>query len=161
VAVATADVAAAEATVAQARRDLELAEVRAPRAGTILDIAVREGEKAPADGLLRLGETEQMEAAVEVFQSMAPRVDVGQKVSIVSEVLGKTALSGTVSHVGTLVGRQSVTADDPAANTDARIVEVVVQLDRSSSGRAARFVGLEVVARIEAPTSATEIGGRL
>jgi HlyD family secretion protein len=161
VAVAKADIAAAEAAVAQARRDLELARVRAPRAGTILDLAVREGEKAPPDGLLRLGNIERMEAAVEVFQSMVPRVRVGQGVAIVSEVLGETPLTGTVSHIGMLVGRQSVTADDPTANTDARVIEVIVQLDSPSSARAARYVGLEVVARIEVPTSNPVIVGLL
>jgi HlyD family secretion protein len=73
---------------------------------------------------------------------------VGQEVSIRSAVLGDTPLRGTVTRVGTLVGRQSVTADDPAANTDARIIEVIVALDDASSPSAARFVGLEVVGRI-------------
>lgn len=159
VAVALADVAAAEAAVAQATDDLELARVRAPRAGKVLDVAVREGEKAPPDGLLRLGDVERMEAALEVFQASAPRVEVEQRVSIVSDVLGETPLYGTVTRVGTLVGRQSVTADDPAANTDARVVQVIVRLDEPSSERAARFVGLEIVARIEVPASVTGNGG--
>jgi HlyD family secretion protein len=153
IAVAEADVESAEAAFAQAERDLDLARVHAPRAGTILDIAVREGEKVPTDGLLQLGNVEHMEAELEVFQSMAPRVSVGQRVAITSEVLGDEALTGTVSRVGLLVGRQSVTADDPAANTDARVVPVVVRLDGPSSERASRFVGLEVVGRIEVPAS--------
>ena len=153
VAVARADVESAEAAVAQAERDLDLARVYAPRAGVILDVAVREGEKVPPDGLLRLGNVEHMEAELEVFQSMAPRVGVGQRVSISSEVLGEEPLSGTVSRVGQLVGRQSVTADDPAANTDARVVSIIVQLDSPSSARAARFVGLEVIGRIAVPAA--------
>lgn len=68
--------------------------------------------------------------------------------TVTSEVLGEEPLTGVVSRVGTLVGRQSVTADDPAANTDARVIEVLVELDPQSSARAARFVNLEVVARI-------------
>jgi HlyD family secretion protein len=57
-------------------------------------------------------------------------------------------LTGTVSRIGTLVGRQNVTADDPAANTDARVLIVTVALDEASSTRAARYINLEVVARI-------------
>ncbi|MFB1487056.1 MULTISPECIES: efflux RND transporter periplasmic adaptor subunit [unclassified Thiocapsa] len=153
VAVARADVAAAEAEFARATRDLELARIRAPRDGRVLEIAAREGEKAPPEGLLQLGDVGRMEAALEVFESMAPRVQVGQDVKISSKVLGDTPLRGKVTRIGALVGRQSVTADDPAANTDARIVEVIVQLDDPSSARAARFVGLEVVGRIGVETS--------
>jgi HlyD family secretion protein len=79
---------------------------------------------------------------------MVPRVAVGQAVALSSGVLGDDALTGTVSRIGTLVGRQSVTADDPAANTDARVLLVTVALDEVSSARAAAYVNLEVVARI-------------
>lgn len=148
IAVAMADLAAAEAAAEQARRDLDRARVPAPRDGTIIEVAARAGERPPADGLLRMGDTAQMEAELEVFQIMAPRVAVGQPVSLVSGVLGDQPLTGTVSRISTLVGRQSVTADDPAANTDARVLKVTVALDQASSARAAAFINLEVVARI-------------
>lgn len=143
-----ADHAAAEAAVAQAREDLDRARVFAPQDGVIFDIAAQSGERPPTDGLLRMGRTASMEVELEVFQTMAPRVALGQHVTVTSEVLGEEPLTGVVSRVGTLVGRQSVTADDPAANTDARVIEVLVELDPQSSARAARFVNLEVVARI-------------
>ncbi len=95
-----------------------------------------------------MGDTARMEAELEVFQTMVPRVAVGQTVSLVSGVLGDAPLTGTVARIGTLVGRQSVTADDPAANTDARVLLVTVALDEASSARAAVYVKLEVVARI-------------
>jgi HlyD family secretion protein len=79
---------------------------------------------------------------------MVPRVALGQSVTLASGVLGDAPLTGTVARIGTRVGRQSVTADDPAANTDARILLVTVALDEDSSLRAARYVNLEVVARI-------------
>lgn len=148
IAVATADLAAAEAAAEQARRDLDRARVLAPQDGTIIEVAARAGERPPADGLLRMGDTARMEAEVEVFQTMVPRVAVGQDVSLVSGVLGDTPLAGTVARIGTLVGRQSVTAEDPAANTDARVLLVTVALDEGSSARAAAYVNLEVVARI-------------
>jgi DevC protein len=157
IAVATADLAAAEAAVEQARSDLDRARVLAPRDGTIIDVAARTGERPPADGLLQMGDTARMEAELEVFQTMVPRVAVGQDVSLVSGVLGAEPLTGTVARIGTLVGRQSVTADDPAANTDARVLLVTVALDEASSARAARYVNLEVVARISVAEGA---GGR-
>lgn len=148
IAVAMAELAAAEAAADQARRDLDRARVLAPQDGTVIEVSARAGERPPADGLLRMGNTAQMEAEVEVFQVLVPRVAVGQEVSLVSGVLGDTPLTGRVARVGTLVGRQSVTADDPAANTDARVLMVTVELDEVSSTRAAFYVNLEVVARI-------------
>lgn len=159
IAVATADLAAAEAAVEQARRDLDRARVLAPQDGAIIEVSARAGERPPADGLLRMGDTARMEAELEVFQTMVPRVAVGQSVSLVSGVLGDETLTGTVSRIGTLVGRQSVTADDPAANTDARVLLVTVALDEASSLRAASYVNLEVVARI-AVASDTPHAGR-
>jgi HlyD family secretion protein len=151
IALATADLAAAEAAVEQARRDLDRARVLAPRDGKIIEVAARAGERPPADGLLRMGDTARMEAELEVFQTMVPRVAIGQDVSLVSGVLGAEPLRGNVARIGTLVGRQSVTADDPAANTDARVLRVTVALDEASSVRAAAYVNLEVVARIAVP----------
>ena len=48
------------------------------------------------------------------------------------------------------IGRQSITSDDPAVNTDARVVDVIVKLDEESSILAGRFTNLEVIARIDA-----------
>ncbi|MBA4795793.1 MAG: efflux RND transporter periplasmic adaptor subunit [Rhizobiales bacterium] len=159
IAVATADLAAAEAAVEQARRDLDRGRVLAPQDGAIIEVSARAGERPPADGLLRMGDTARMEAELEVFQTMVPRVAVGQTVSLVSGVLGDETLTGTVSRIGTLVGRQSVTADDPAANTDARVLLVTVALDEASSLRAASYVNLEVVARIAVASDTPEEGG--
>lgn len=148
IALAEAELAAAETALRRARKDLDRARVYSPRAGTIIAVSVREGERPPPEGLLRLGETVRMEVELEVFQTMILRVALGQTVSIRSSVLGETALTGTVSRVGTLVGRQKVTAEDPAANTDARVLEVIVAIDERSSQQAARLVGLEVIGRI-------------
>mgnify|MGYP000050073800 CR=1 FL=1 len=148
IAVARADVAAAEVAAEQARRDLDRGRVLAPRDGTVIEVSARAGERPPPDGLLLMGDTARMEAEVEVFQTMVPRVALGQSVTLASGVLGDAPLTGTVARIGTRVGRQSVTADDPAANTDERVLLVRVALDEDSSMRAARYVNLEVIARI-------------
>jgi HlyD family secretion protein len=158
IALAEAELAAAETAVRQARKDLDRARVYAPRAGTVIAVSVREGERPPPEGLLRFGETVRMEAELEVFQAMVSRVAVGQSVSISSSALGETALTGKVARIGTLVGRQKVTADDPAANTDARVLEVIVAFDEPTSARAARLVGLEVIGRIHVASDAVAGG---
>ena len=88
-----------------------------------------------------------MEAELEVYQADIARVAPGQPVTLSSPALADP-LTGTVSHVGLEVERQSVITADPAANTDARIVRVTVQLDPVSSARASTLTGLEVTGRI-------------
>ena len=51
------------------------------------------------------------------------------------------------------VGRQTLTGDDPAANTDARVVRVRVALDAASSQLAAGFSNLQVLATIDVGAS--------
>jgi HlyD family secretion protein len=75
-------------------------------------------------------------------------VAVGQPVELVSSVLGRT-LQGTVDSIGLTVGRQGLISDDAAENKDARVIRVLVALDRASSAIAARFTNLEVIARID------------
>lgn len=158
VGVAEADLSSAEAALQRARSDLDRARIYAPRDGVIIDVAVREGERLPQSGPLRMGDAGRMEAELEVFQSNVRRIEIGQPVSIASDVVGDVPLLGHVARIGTIVGRQSVTDDDPAANTDARVVRVIVELDEASSARAARFAGLEVVARIAVSSGGASAG---
>lgn len=58
-------------------------------------------------------------------------------------------MQGRVERIGLTVGRQGLISDDSAANSDARVIRVLVALDADSTRVAARFVGLEAVARID------------
>lgn len=149
------DVVVAESALNAARIDLDRAvndlaksEVRAPVSGVVLDIAGAPGERPGSDGLMTLGRTDSMMAMVEVFQTEIGRIRTGQIVQLDTAPLAGP-LTGQVEHVGLLVGSQNLVSDDTAANTDARVVEVLVRLDRDSSVRAAALSNLEAVARIE------------
>lgn len=147
VAVAARKVDSAVADLNRAKRDLARGIVTAPVTGTILDIHARPGEKPGTDGILDIGNVQRMTAELEVYQSEISFVAVGQHVELSADAL-PTPLSGLVSEIGFSVERQTTVADDPAANTDARIVKVTVSLDRDSSKRAARLTNLEVAGRI-------------
>jgi hypothetical protein len=56
-----------------------------------------------------------------------------------------------------MVGQQGLVSDDTAANTDARVITVMVELDARSSAIAARFTNLEVIARIDTRAALTGI----
>ena len=149
VAVASRQVDVARAALARAREDLAKGVVVAPMAGQVLALHVRAGEKPGAAGVAALGATDRMEAELEVYQTDIARVALGQSVVLTSPALAEP-LTGAVTRIGLEVERQSILSTDPAANTDARIVRVTVELDAPSSARAAALTGLEVTGRIAA-----------
>ncbi|MCL4675775.1 MAG: HlyD family efflux transporter periplasmic adaptor subunit, partial [Pararhodobacter sp.] len=124
------------------------AEVRAPIDGTILDIHATPGQRPPNVGIMEMGDISVMMAEVEVWQDRVSAVAIGQPVELAAPALGQS-LRGTVAGIGLTVGRQGLISDDAAANSDARVIRVLVALDGPSSVLAARYVGLEAVARID------------
>lgn len=148
VVVAARNVEAAEAELARVELDLARGMVVAPIAGTILDIHATPGQRPPSAGVMEMGDITQMTAEMEVYQDRIAAVRPGQPAELVAGAIGRT-LHGTVESIGLTVGRQGLISDDVAANTDARVIRVVIVLDAPSSEIASRFTNLEVIARID------------
>lgn len=140
---ATAEIESAMATVERIRAELALAYIRAPKNGRILKINTRAGETVGNEGVVDFGETNQMYAIAEVYQSDINKVRKGQRVQVISDSLPQK-LEGTVDWVGYQVQRQNIVNADPSSNIDSRIIEVHVKLDDVSSLQAARFTNLQV-----------------
>jgi HlyD family secretion protein len=151
--VAARNLDAAQADLTRTRRDLRRAAVLAPISGVVLDVIARAGERPAAGGIMQMGDTDQMMAEVEIYQDRIVSVGEGQPVELVAVAIGQT-LQGKVQSIGLMVGRQGLLSDDTAANTDARVITVMVKLDAPSSAIAARFTNLEVIARIDTRYSA-------
>ena len=148
IAVAEANLMAANAKLTQAKIDIEKAYVRAPITGTVLDVHTNLGERPGNEGIIDLGDISQMTVEAEVYQSLVGRVSIGDHVILTADAI-EGELLGEVSAIGLEIGRQSITSDDPAANTDARVVDVIITLDPASSAKAQRLTNLQVVARID------------
>jgi HlyD family secretion protein len=156
VAVARARLTQTQASLAQAKANLDLAVVRAPQAGQVLKIHARPGELVGKDGLISLGQTQQMVAVAEVYETDLSRVRLGQPATVTSKNLAFTdVLHGRVSEVGLEIRKQDVLNTDPAAAFDARVVEVRVLLDPASSRRVAGLTNLSVLVEISQPTAQT------
>lgn len=151
--VAARNLDAAKADLARAEQDLIRSAVLAPISGVVLDSMANPGERPPSDGIMQIGDTDQMMAEVEVYQDRIANVVVGQPVELAAVAIGQT-LQGRVKSIGLTVGRQGLLSDDTAANTDARVIKVMVELDAVSSNVAARYTNLEVIARIDTRTLA-------
>ncbi|MEH2253661.1 HlyD family efflux transporter periplasmic adaptor subunit [Nostoc sp.] len=145
---AQAEIESAQATGDKIRAQLVQAYVVAPKVGRILEINTRAGETVGNEGIVALGQTDQMYAVVEVYQSDIKRVRQGQRVRVSSDSL-RNELEGRVDWIGMEVKRQNLINADPSSNIDARVVEVHVQLNKLSSQNASSFTNLQVKAVIE------------
>ncbi len=144
---AEVEVRQAQAARSKAAADLEQAYVRSPQDGTILKIYTRSGEKIAAEGIVDLGQTQNMMAIVEVYESDRQRVKLGQTVNVMAVAI-EGELKGTVQEIGQKVLRQSLTNTDATTNTDARVIEIRVALDPTSSQKVAQFTNAQITAKI-------------
>ena len=146
---AQAEVDRAIGEVKQAQADLALALVKAPISGEIIKIHTRPGEAISTDGIAEMGRTEQMMAVAEVLESDIGRVRLGQKATISSENQAFAGqIQGTVIEIGRKIGKQDVLDSDPAADVDARVVEVKIGLSPEASQRVSGLTYANVVVKI-------------
>jgi HlyD family secretion protein len=147
IAVAERNLDLARAELATARNNLSKGVVVSPISGTVIAINGRPGERPGFGGILTLGNTDQMQVELEVYQTDIKHVASGQEVVVSSPALSEE-LKGSVAFIGHEVEQQTVLSADPAANTDARVVRVTADLDPASSSLAGRLTGLEVVGHV-------------
>jgi HlyD family secretion protein len=119
-----------EAELERAKAEMELAVVHSPIAGQVLEVHARDGERVGSDGIAEIGQTQAMYAIAEVYETDVGRVKVGQRATISSPALANV-VRGTVDRIRLKIGKKDVLATDPAARTDARVVEVEILLDDS------------------------------
>jgi HlyD family secretion protein len=148
-------VAQVQAAVQSSQQNLNLAEarlertiVRAPSSGRVLRVITRAGEAIGTNGILDLGDTSQMFAVAEVYETDVGLIRPGQS-AVISSRNGAFSepLTGKVSSIGWQVFKNNVLDDDPAANADSRVVEVKIQLDDSQA--VAALTNLQVDVKID------------
>ncbi len=147
---AEAEVAKAQADYNRAKEDLKLAFVTAPFAGQVLKIYSHQGEKvSETNGIVEMGQTDQMIAVAEVYESDIAKVKLGQTALIRSENgTFAEAIKGQVAEIGFKVGKKDVLNTDPAADVDVRVIEVKIRLTPEDSQKVARLTNSKVTAEI-------------
>lgn len=140
-----------EQNVSAATQRLEASIVRAPRDGRVLDIVAQPGEALGPIPVLKLGDTRQMFAVAEVYETDVGHVRPGQPATVTSDALA-APLRGRVESIGSTVSKNEVMSVDPTASTDARVVEVMIRLD--DAAKASRLINLQVDVEID-----TSVGG--
>src|SRR5262249_29551189 len=87
-----------KAQLERAKAELDLAAVRSPIPGRVLDVHARQGERVGPDGIVELGQTDAMYAMAEVYETDVPRVRVGQHATVSSPALPQP-VTGTVDRI--------------------------------------------------------------
>jgi HlyD family secretion protein len=150
--IAQAELEQAQIQVEQRRAELNDTQVRVPIAGQILRINTRVGEQVNTqEGIAELGQTKQMYAIAEVYETDIIRVKPGQTTTIASEYGGFTGeLKGKVSQVALQIGKAQLGQDKQNPNTDinARVVQVKVRLDPADSTKVSALTGMQVRIKI-------------
>ena len=124
------DIAKADLAAAQAR--LDLAVVRSPVRAQVLEIFASPGESVGPEGVVELGQTDQMYVVAEVYETDISLVKNGQSAIIRIGAIEEPQ-SGIVERVALKVGRMDILGTDPVDKTDARVVEVYILLDDSEA----------------------------
>ncbi|MDH4083688.1 MAG: efflux RND transporter periplasmic adaptor subunit [Nitrospira sp.] len=114
---------------------LERLTVRAPRRGTILQVNVRAGEYAtlnPAEPLILLGETEQLQVRADVDEVNAPLVTPDARgVASIRSMGGQKIPLRFVRIEPFVVPKKSLTGDN-TERVDTRVLQIIYRFDRPS-----------------------------
>lgn len=147
--VAQAQVSNAIANVRKAEAELKLSYVQAPIAGEILKIHTKSGEAISSNGIAEIGQTNQMFVIAEVPEDGIGKVRVGQNATITSDNGAFNGeLKGTVTEIGRKIGKKDVLNTDPAADVDARVVEVKIALSPEDSQLVSGLTYAKVIVEI-------------
>ena len=144
---AEAQLQTAIVNVKKAEVDLDLAQVRAPIDGQVIKINSKIGEVvSQTNGVIDLGNTSQMYVVAEIYETDIGKIKVGQKATIESEAF-EGEITGKVDRIGLRIAKNDVLGTDPAAKTDARIIEVKIKLDEST--KVSGLTNLQVRVKVE------------
>ncbi|AFZ27678.1 ABC exporter membrane fusion protein, DevB family [Cylindrospermum stagnale PCC 7417] len=148
--VAQAQVTNAIALVRRAQAELNLSFIKAPISGEILKIHTKSGEMMSANGIAEIGQTDQMFVVAEVAEDSIGKVRIGQNATITSDNGAFSGeLKGTITEIGRKIGKKDVLNTDPAADVDARVVEVKIALPPEYSRRVSGLTNAKVVVEIK------------
>lgn len=140
---AQSEIDAARASLETASAELAASELRAPIAGRVLRILTYPGERIDPAGLLELANVGVMQAVAEVYEGDVSLLRTGLRAKVVLDASGEE-LFGVVAEIGNAVARKIVLTNDPVSDTDARVVEVRIDLEAESARRVERLSNARV-----------------
>ncbi len=151
--VARAELERAMVSVEKRKADLEDTKVKVPVSGQILRINTRVGEQVNTQqGIVELGQTNQMYAIAEIYETEINKVRLGQGARIASEYGGfEGQVRGTVEHIGLQVGQRKLTdgSSNPTTDENTRVVEVKIRVNSEDNSKVASLTNMQVRVNID------------
>ncbi|TAE59961.1 MAG: biotin/lipoyl-binding protein [Nostocales cyanobacterium] len=148
--VAQAQVSNAIAVVRKAQAELQLSYVKAPTEGEILKVHTKSGEVMSTNGIAEIGQTDQMFVIAEIPEDSIGKIRLGQSATITSDNGAFSgSLTGNITEIGRKIGKKDVLNTDPAADIDARVVEVKIALSPQDSQKVSGLTNAKVVVEIK------------
>lgn len=123
-------------------------ELRSPIDGYVLKINAREGERPGDQGVMEIGDSDNMDAVLQVDEADIKSVKVGMPVRITSENGAFASdLQATVTRIGVRVRSRQVISNNPSSDTDQedRVIEVRATLSPDSTRKVRDLVGVKVL----------------
>jgi HlyD family secretion protein len=147
---AQAEVERAIASLNQAKAELELSYIKAPIDSQVIDIKAYPGENIDlVQGVVELGNTEEMMVIAEVYESDLRKIKLNQQAIVQSENGAfEGEIKGKVIDVGRQIGKKDVLDTDPAADVDARVVEVKIAVDSEDTAKISNLIYSKVLVKI-------------
>jgi HlyD family secretion protein len=142
-------VANAIALIRKAQAELKQSYVKAPSSGEILKIHTKSGEMMSANGIAEIGQTDQMFVVAEIPEDSISKVRLGQAATISSDNRAFNGqLKGIITEIGRKIGKKDVLNNDPAADVDARVVEVKIALSPEYTKQVSGLTNAKVTVEI-------------
>lgn len=126
------DILITKAKLDNARATREQALVRSPLDGIILHIYARQGERITPAGIVKIVDMSQLRVLADVDEVHLGRVAAGGKVEVTFRG-SPTVYRGKISRIAPTVKRMQRIEPDGGSSTDARVVQVEIELDDPSS----------------------------
>jgi HlyD family secretion protein len=150
--------ASAQQNVVLAKRRLDLTQIKAPVSGRVLRTIANVGDTTGTTAILDLAGGSGMMVVAEVYQTdirlLRDWLAKGPVAITVKSAALKSTLRGTLTdprRIAHMVARNTLVNLSPRADTDRRVIDVRIDLNRDSVDEAARYVGLQVDVKFTPP----------
>jgi multidrug resistance efflux pump len=126
------DLVNTQSRVDSAKRTLEDALVRTPLDGVVVQIFSRQGERVSPAGIVKIVDMNQLRVLADVDELHVGRLKPGGKVDVTFRG-NNDVYKGTIERIAPTVKRMQRVEPDGGSSTDARVVQVEIKIDDSSS----------------------------